>query len=199
MQMQTLALGLGRWRRCLGARNVLVRRSDRREARALLIVVVLSLTATPVAAAAAGSALHDSRVQTFAAEQLTRHQVAVTATADSAPANRGSDKYQVTPVRWNFNQDVHTDQLLTTFTVKAGEPQTIWVDAGGNQTREPRVDQDAVAEAVVVAAALWLVITGAGVGAWLILRSRLNHSRYADWDRDLEDLAENDGGANRNN
>ncbi|MET0699061.1 MAG: hypothetical protein ABWY93_05300 [Mycobacterium sp.] len=171
-----------------------MRKSDRREARALLIVIFLSLAATPVAAAA-GSAVQDNRVQTFAAERLARHQVAALATADSTPANVGYSKYQVTPVRWNFAHDAHADQLLTTFTVKAGEPQTIWINSDGDQVEAPRGEQDAAIEAAVAALALWLVVTGAGVGAWLILRCRLDRCRYADWDKDLDDLAD-DGRAN---
>jgi hypothetical protein len=198
MQMQTLRLGFRRWRRCLGARNALIRRSDRRQARALLIVIVLSLIVM-TAAAAAGSAVYDGRVQTFAAERLARHQIAVLATANSTPANVGYSKYQVTPVRWNFGHDTHTDQLLTTHTVKAGVSQSIWVDSGGNQVEAPRLDQDAVAEAVAAALALWLGFTGVGAGAWLILRSRLDRSRYADWDKDLDDLADEGGRTNHNN
>jgi hypothetical protein len=140
MQMRALGLGFRRWCRSLGARNALVRSSDRREARALLIVIALSLIVIP-AAAAAGSAVYDGRVKTFATERLARPQIAVLATTDSAPANVGYSKYQVTPVRWNSGHDAHTDQLLSTYTVKAGVSQSIWVDASGNQVEAPRLDR----------------------------------------------------------
>ncbi len=98
MQMQTLRRDFRYWRRCLSSRNPLVRDSDRREARALLVVIVVSLTAAPVACTT-GSAVYDQRIATFTAQRLALHEIPATVTADSRPANVGYSKYQVTPVR----------------------------------------------------------------------------------------------------
>jgi hypothetical protein len=39
---------------------------------------------------------------------------------------------------------------------------------------------------------------GFGVAVWGLLRRRLDRTRYADWDRELDDLADNGGRSNRN-
>jgi hypothetical protein len=192
MQMQTLVLGFRRWRRCLGRRHVLVRSSDRRQARALLLLIVSAWTAA-VGAAAMGITVYDDRLDAFAAQRLDRHEITATAAADSRPANAGYSKYHLTPVSWQAGGAVHTDELRTPYQVKAGDSQNVWVDAQGDSVAAPLLDQDATIEAIAAAAGLWLLITGAGTAAWLLLRKRLDRSRYADWDSDFRDLADDDG------
>ena len=74
MQLQTVILGLASWRRRLGTQNPLVRTSDRRQARALLLLAVLA-SATVPGAGLAGLTVYESRVDAFAAQRLTRHEI----------------------------------------------------------------------------------------------------------------------------
>ena len=75
---------------------------------------------------------------------------------------------------------------------------TIWIDTEGNRTKEPLSDQNAATEAVVTAFGLWFATVGLAAAAWTILRIRLNRLRYAGWDRELDDLADNGGRTNHN-
>jgi hypothetical protein len=75
--------------------------------------------------------------------------------------------------------------------IKPGDRKEIWVDTAGNQTVAPLTDRDAAIDAVGVAVASWAVTAGAGAAAMAVLRYRLNRRRYAAWDRELEDLADN--------
>jgi hypothetical protein len=45
---------------------------------------------------------------------------------------------------------------------------------------------------------LWFAAVGVATAAWTVLRIRLDRLRYADWDRELDDLADNGGRTNRN-
>lgn len=58
----------------------------------------------------------------------------------------------------------------------------------------PLTDDEAVSQAVVAALTGWLTVAGTGVGAWALLRHRLDRARYTEWDRALDDLAGNDDG-----
>ena len=54
-----------------------------------------------------------------------------------------------------------------------------------------------VVGAIVAALALWAAVVGSATAVWAGLRHRLIRLRYADWDRELDDLAGN-GRANNN-
>lgn len=195
--MQTFTLGLGSWLRRLAARHPLVRASDRIEAVAGLIVVVVALLAVPVAGAV-GTAVHDSLVHSFAADRISKHEVAATVTHGSSLDPQPYDKPFLTQIHWQFGGRIITDDIRTADKMKVGQQQTIWIDAAGNRTAKPGSDRNAATEAVIVAVGLWLAVAGTGVGAWAVLRMRLDRSRYADWDRELDDLADNGGRTNHN-
>ena len=79
--MDTFTVRLPRWPillRLLG-RDPLVRTTDRIEALVLVLAVVVSLLAIPIAAAV-GTAVYDSRRQAYAEQAHTRHTVAATVT-----------------------------------------------------------------------------------------------------------------------
>lgn len=192
MQAHTVALRLRRWLRCVVARNPLVRGSDRREARALLVAVLLSLAAAPVAWTA-GDTVYVARVETFETQRLANHQIASTAAEDSSPANAGYSKYHLTTVRWKVDTQEHTEVLETPYTVKAGDTLPIWVDEAGNHVPAPLSNQEATTEAVIAGFVLWLIVAGAGVMGWVLLRTRLDRSRYAEWASAIEDLTDNGG------
>lgn len=195
--MQTFTLGLGSWLRRLAVRHPLVRASDRIEAVAGLIVVLVALVAVPVAGAV-GTAVHDSLVHTFAADRISKHEVVATVTHPSSLDPQPYDKPFVTSIQWQFGGRVLTADVRTSDSMKAGQQQMIWVDSAGNRTGKPLTDQNAATEAVVVAVGLWLAVAGTAAGAWAVLRMRLDRSRYADWDRELDDLADNGGRTNHN-
>ena len=99
--MQTFTLSFGSWLRRLSVRNPLVRTSDRIEAAAILLVFVVALLAAPVAGAV-GTVVYDNLTHRFAADRLTRHEVAATVTHDSSLAPQAYEKPFLTPIQWQF-------------------------------------------------------------------------------------------------
>jgi hypothetical protein len=188
--METFTLTAGTWVRRLATHGPLVRTSDRVEAAVTLVVVIFVVLAAAFAGAL-GTTTYDSRVHEYAAQQLTRHQVDAVATDESSP---GKMRYQdafVIPVQWQFAGRQHTDTIRTTAKMKPGDRKPIWVDAAGNRTFAPLTARDAAIDAVGIAVALWLVVAGAGTAVLAVVRNRVNRRRYAAWDRELEDLADN--------
>lgn len=198
MPLQRLALEFRTWCQCLVGRNPLVRSSDRLQARALLAIVVVAAVALP-AAGAVGGAVYDGRVQDFAQHRATLREIAVTATADSRPANAGYSKYHFTPVRWTVDDTVRTDELRTPYVVKSGERQLVWVDDTGARVAVPLGPEDATTQAVVIGCLLWLLIAGAGGACWFLLRLRLDGSRDDGWERDLAGQRDDGGRTNHDN
>ena len=81
--MNTFTVRLPRWPIVrLFSRNPLVRASDRIEAVVLVLAVVVSLLAAPIAAAI-GTAVHDARRHVYIGQAQTRHTVAATVIDDS--------------------------------------------------------------------------------------------------------------------
>ncbi len=194
--MQTFTFGLGLWFRRLLTRHPLVRLSDRIEAASLLLILVVALLAVPVAGAA-GTAVHDDLVHSFAAQRAERQQIEATVLRDSRPAAQAYENPYVTPIQWQFNGATHTADVRTPKR-KAGEHVSIWIDSGGNRTPQPPTDHDAAVQAVIAAMAVWSMAVGSTVTGWAVLRLRLDRSRYSAWDRDLDDLADNGGRTNKN-
>lgn len=189
--MQTFTLGLGSWMRCLVARNPLVRGSDRVEAVAVLVVVLVSLLSVPVVGAV-GTATNDSLTRHYAMARATRHEVTATVTEDSLLAPLSYERPFLTPVRWTYDGAERTGKIRT-HRMKSGEATSIWVDADGELTSPPLPDEAAATEAVMTGFGLWIAAVGVSSAAFTALRLRLNRSRAAAWDRALEDLADNGG------
>lgn len=193
--MQTFTLGLDSLLRRLSVGNPLVRTSDRIETAAALLVFVVALLAAP-ASGSIGTLVYDNLTNRYAADRLTRHEVAATVTDDSYVAPQPYEKPFLTSIRWAaFDGTVRVDEVRTD-RMKAGEQVKIWIDADGNRTTKPRTGQDAATEAVVSGFGLWFATVGVAAAAWTLLRLRLNRRRYADWDRELDELADNGGRTN---
>lgn len=193
--MQTFTLCTNSWVRRLVGRNSLIRASDRLQAAALLILVIVALCAVPVAGAV-GTAVYDSRVHTFAAQRQRVHPIEATATGDSTIIPSIYQSRFETRVDWQVDGRHHTDVIRTPLEMKAGEHTTVWVDATGARSVPPLSDNDAVTEAVAVALTSWALVAGACAAMMALLSWRLDRARYAAWDRELEDLA-NGGHPNR--
>jgi hypothetical protein len=195
--MQTFTLTLGSWVRRLLVRNGLVRTSDRFEAFAMLLTLLLAILAVPVAGAL-GTAVYDNQIHVFADERMARHLVEAKATHDSAVTALPYQFSYVSEVRWEFAGKIHTGVASTRSRMKVGDQTSVWVDAAGEFAPPPRGDEDAAAGAVIAALGLWIAIAGGATAAYALLRACLNHLRHAAWDRALADLAENDGRTNHN-
>lgn len=193
--METFTLNAGTWIRRLATRGPLVRTSDRVEAAVGLLVLVLVILVVPIAGAL-GTTAYDTRTHEYAAQRLTSHRVEAIATDGSSPNKMRYQDAFVTSIRWQFAGKEHVDTIRTPVKLEPGDHQPIWVDAAGNRTVAPLTDRDAAIDSVSIAIASWLAVAGVGAAVLVAVHSRANRRRYADWDRELEDLADN-GRTNR--
>ena len=192
--MEVLTLCFGTRLRCLASRNPLVRVADRFEAAAGILLVTVALLAAPIAGAV-GTATHDALARQYAADRASRHSVVATVTGDSVLAPREYEQPFLTAIRWDHSDEARTGAMRT-HRMKAGDTMTIWVDTSGNPTTPPLTDENAATEAVVTGFGLWFTTVGIIAAAWTLLRLRLNRFRYAAWDRELKNLADNGGRTN---
>ena len=80
--------------------------------------------------------------------------------------------------------------------MKAGDQQSIWVNADGAKVGPPSSSSDAAADAVGIAINVWLGVAAASAGLVYLVRRGLDHRRYAQWDREINASRENDGRTN---
>ena len=135
--MQTFTIGLGRgwWVRLLG-RNPLVRSSDRIEVMVLSLAVLLTVVAVPVAGAI-GTSVYDAHTQAYAEEAQTRHQVTATAIEDGTVVMQPKSLSFTARATWSAARRDHTEIVMWSDQVKAGDQQAIWVNADGAKVGPP--------------------------------------------------------------
>ena len=194
--MQTFTIGLGRgwWVRLLG-RNPLVRSSDRIEVMVLSLAVLLTVVAVPVAGAI-GTSVYDAHTQAYAEEAQTRHQVTATAIEDGTVVMQPKSLSFTARATWSAARRDHTEIVMWSDQVKAGDQQSIWVNADGAKVGPPSSSGDAAADAVGLAINVWLGVAAASAGLVYLVRRGLDHRRYAQWDCEFKASRENDGRTN---
>lgn len=192
--MQIFTFNLGAWSRRLVGGNPLVRTSDRVEAAATLLVALLAMLAMPIAAAA-GTAIHENLVNEFAQERLSHQRVDATASADSREVPELYAKPYLTEISWEVHGLAHSETIRTG-QLRAGEHLALWVDEAGNRTMAPPSNVDAAVQAAGAACGLWAMALAPAAAVWLLLRRRLTRARWTAWDRELGELADDDGRSN---
>jgi hypothetical protein len=194
--MQTFTIGLGRgwWVRLLG-RNPLVRSSDRIEVMVLSLAVLLTVVAVPVAGAI-GTFVYDAHARVYAEEAQIRHQVTATAIEDGTVVMQPKSLSFTARATWSAAGRDHSDIVMWSDQVKAGDQQSIWVNADGAKVGPPSSSSDAAADAVGLAINVWLGVAAASAGLVYVVRRGLDHRRYAQWDCELTASRENDGRTN---
>lgn len=188
--MDTCTVGLPRWRfvRLFGP-NPLVRASDRVEALVLVLAVVLSLLAVPIAGAV-GTAVYDSRRHPYAEQAQTQRTVTATVIDGSAALNARS-KTTTVHARWLADGAEYTGTIHPRQPVKPGDSIDIRVDNDGSRVDPPPISP--AGEAVMIAVATWfagmVVAATLLLGTWTIL----NRIRHAGWQHDFDNLVSGDG------
>jgi len=135
--MQTFTIGLGRtwWIRLVG-HNPLVRRSDRIEAWAAALAVLIIAVATPMVGAI-GSSVHRARTQHYAEKANSRHQVVATAMEDTTVVMLPTHvEFKVRAI-WNAAGRVLDEIIECPGEAKSGERTAIWVDDQGDLAVPP--------------------------------------------------------------
>lgn len=193
--MDTYTLRLPRWPivRVL-SRNPLVRTSDRVEAVMLLLAVMVSILAAP-AAAAIGTAVHESMSHRYTEQAQTRHTVTATVINDRAADQPPSPKKMITmDARWFIGGTEHTATVNAQSTVKVGDRIDLWVDNHGHRVDKPTPVSNAVTDAVLAAVAIWSSVAVAAATLFAVTRLVLDRIRANAWQHDLYNLVGHGGG-----
>jgi hypothetical protein len=168
----------------LFGRNPLIRLSDRVEALVVVLAVVMALMVAPIAAAA-GTAIYESRSNVYAEQAQNRRTVTATVIDDSAALNPPT-KTMTARARWFAAGAEHTGEVKARKTMKPGDSIEIWVDQDGSQVGAPI--RSAADEAVAAALAIWWSVVIAAAGLVVGTRAMLNRARHARWQHDFDDL-----------
>ena len=185
----TFTVRLPRWPtllRLLG-RDPLIRTSDRIEALALVLAVVISLLAVPIAAAV-GTEIHDSRRLVYADQIHTHHTVTATISADNSAQQDWPINTVTVTARWSVNGAEHTDEANAASTAKTGDPIEIWVDDNGAQAPVPTPTAFAAVEAVTGALIIWMCVAAAAATLFYVTRAMCHRVRLTGWQHDLDRL-----------
>jgi hypothetical protein len=173
-------------------RNPLLRRSDRLEAMVVVIAVVASLVAIPVAGIA-GTVVYGALHSKYMQEAHERHAVVGTI------AGTGVDTrdYSVVQASWPVAGGDRSAQIALTHDAKVGQHVRIWIDDNGNPADPPTPPWRALAAGLGTVLALVLA-TGVAMGlSFNGIRSLLDHARDDQWEREIRCFQENGGRTNQ--
>src|SRR6478752_1325809 len=166
------------WLARLTGRNALLRRSDRLEAFAAVVAVILAICAVPIAAAL-GTATHDARLQFYVDQARHRHHEVVTAVSDSVTTVRPNSVEFNVDARWNAGGTDYVERVESPGPMKAEEQFQIWVDDSGAPATAPRPPSQAAQEAVGAAVVSWLGVFFVVAGMFGVVRHQVNRARHA--------------------
>ena len=191
--METFTLDPRCWQiaRVFG-RNPLLRRTDRIEALVILVAIVASLVAIPVAGVL-GAAVYGARDRLYTQEAHERHLVTATV-VDARPEESGGTVVQA---RWSVAAGERTGALRLTDPVKVGESIEIWVGKDGLPVFPPTPTWRAVSDAIGVAGVMSMIVCVGMASLVARVRSRLDRGRDARWERELRCLVDDGGRTNR--
>ncbi|WP_204079487.1 hypothetical protein [Mycobacterium riyadhense] len=193
--MQTFTLDPRRWllARIVG-RNPLLRRTDRIEALAILLALVMSLLAVPVAGVV-GAVAYEARYQLYDQEAQARRPVTATV-MNAATTLDGDGNHTVVQAKWVAAVGERSGLFEHREPVNPGENAEVWVDIHGNLALPPTPTWHAVGDAVATALLTLLIIGLAITLVHVVVRSRLDRLRDAQWGHEIARLQEHGGRAN---
>lgn len=165
-------------------RNQLRRSSDRAEAGMLAVLIIAFLVGAPLIALIAWRLTLSATFTTVQAQHAGWRPVPAVL-LDDAPGSGYSDL--PVPATWTAPDGaVHTGVVHASPGAKAGTTTPIWVNAAGQQVKQPLTPWQATSQADVIAAIagpLWgMVLLAAG----LLGHSWIDARRMAGWDADLQ-------------
>jgi hypothetical protein len=187
--MNTFTVRLPRWPVLLrlAGRDPLVRTTDRIEALVVVLAVVVSLLAVPIAAAV-GTAVYDARRQAYAEQADTRHTVPATVTDVPASPQILRTGTTTVPARWTAAGAEHTGAVKAPSTAKTGDAVEIWVDHNGEQAPAPTPTTRAAVEAVTGTLVIWISVTAIAATLSILTRAACDRIRFSGWQHDLDSL-----------
>ena len=191
--LETFTMRLPRWFIFeLVSRNPLVRRSDRIEALVLVLAVVVSLLAVPVAGAV-GTAIYDSRRDVYAEQAHTRHITTATITGDIAAQKISRTGDATTQARWSAFGTDHSGAVKAPLTSKSGDHVAIWVDDNGVLADKPTPTSRAAVDAVTAAVAMWASVTASAAILLAGTRAVCDRIRAIGWRHSIDTMVSRGG------
>lgn len=193
--MDTFTVRFPRWPLVLrlAGRDPLVRGSDRIEALVMVLAVVVSLLALPIAGAV-GTAVYDSRRQAYAEQADARRTVAATVTDGPSPQQNSRTGATTVPARWTADGTEHTGTVKAPSAIKPGDTVEIWIDHNGAQVPAPTPTTRAAVEAATGALVMWISVVAIAATLSTLARAVCNRIRFTGWQRDLDSLLSNGNG-----
>lgn len=181
------------WRRAPWHRSPLLRRRDRLESTAALVVVVFVVMMVPLAATV-GTVTYGTLVEQARQDIHTHRQVEATV-LDSAPTVAAApetapplppavDQTELRWVRWNVDGHTHTGRLSRPLDAQPGATIDLWVDPSGVPVDAPHSGTDSATTAVLTAIAVWAAALVGGVGFWYGIHRYNEHHRMQEWEHE---------------
>lgn len=180
-RLTAVRAALNRARRRAGFdHNPMRRREDHIQSAAGLILAIIFLATAPWAAIMIsgrvyGSELHTERVQT-----AQRH--AVTAQVIGPARQPFHFTVQTLRVSWRDGQGIAREADYQATASEVGTTTTIWVDRFDRVVPPPHKHAQTIADTVMTAIGVVLAILSVVMSAYVLLRRRLDRSRYRLWD-----------------
>jgi hypothetical protein len=167
----------------------MVRRSDRIEGFMSFGLIVLAILLVPFAIWA-GGATAASQNALIADQARSTHSIAAVTTGDSVTSSVATADYipantETAPAQWNWNGQVHREDITVDETAPAGTSVDIYVDNNGDKTIAPITQSAADVAAVVTGIFTWFSVMSLLTIGFMLIRVWLDRSRDAQWDRDL--------------
>ncbi len=167
----------------------MVRRSDRIEGFMSFGLIVLAILLVPFAIWA-GGATAASQNALIAEQAKNTHSIAAVTTGDSVTSSVATADYipantETAPAQWNWNGQVHREDITVDETTPAGTSVDIYVNDNGDKTIAPITESAADVAAVVTGIFTWFSAMSLLTIGFMLIRVWLDRSRDAQWDRDL--------------
>lgn len=169
------------------SRSPLVRRSDRLEAAARIMALMVALVLI-APAAAFGTSVYDQQTQVAARQSAEWHTVAATAVDNSVVVSRVGAAGFRTHVRWRVGGADHDAWFVGPQNLRIGDQTSMWVNRRGEYVGPPQTRGQASGAAFGAAALLWLGLAGGLFVMVQTLRGWLDHKRYRTWAAEWREL-----------
>ncbi|BBY00996.1 Rv1733c family protein [Mycobacterium seoulense] len=194
--LDTFTVRLPRWRFAqLFGFNPLVRIGDRVEALVVVLAVVISVIAVPIAAAV-GTVVYDSRSRQYAERAQISRVVTGTVTSLKVAYHESLGPTITVLARWVDGGTEHTGAVSAPRGVTIGDSIDIWVGEDGSHVGPP--PETAGDEAVAAALLTWF---GVAIAAGVLVagtRAAFNRARHAQWQKNFDNLVvDGDGHTNQ--
>lgn len=173
--------------------NPLVRHSDRHQARVAALLLALVLVATPIVAVF-GFVYHAGLAERAQTQYQQRSQVTATLLEGTSAVRTDMDgvripRRAVALAEWSTQDGMtHTGQIPVAANAHKGDTLSIWIDRDGAQVRPPMTSSETMVVAALAAMGIWLAVALTLAGIYRLVCARLDRARYAEWDRQWQEL-----------